>query len=90
MEQFNATSTLPFKWIFSTREFADRFHPALIIWETTAGKPEIRSSILLGILLKVFHILSKKPGVSKTLEFNFFNFDCQRSRRHNFGDSINK
>lgn len=62
--------TLSFIWDFSTNEFADRFPPALVIWESAAGKHEIRSSILLEIVLKVFHIFSKKkttPGVSKTL-----------------------
>lgn len=57
MEQLMPPSTLPFNWIFSTCECADSFHPALVIWESTAGKLEIRSSTLLEILLKVFHIL---------------------------------
>lgn len=57
MEQLTLPSTLPFSWILSARERADRFPPALVIWESTAGKPGVSSSTLLDRLLKVFHIL---------------------------------
>lgn len=57
MEQITPSSTLPLNWIFSPRECADRYPPALIIWEFAAGKTEVRSSTLLDRLLKEFHIL---------------------------------